>query len=148
MNKRTKYNVNSDKAPRTFNDIVFDSAVEMKFYRDVVLPQFKNGEISYFELQKKYELQPKFKSNGENIRAIDYVADFYLEFSDGRVEVVDIKGCPDSIALLKRRLFLYKYPDLPYKWICWSGIDGGWCDYFYVKKQRAVRKKEKSKSKS
>lgn len=37
--ERTKFNVDKDKAKRTCEGIVFDSVMEMKYYRDVVLPQ-------------------------------------------------------------------------------------------------------------
>ena len=45
-------------------------------------------------------------------------------------------------------MFWYLYPDITYKWICYSKIDGteengGWCDYEYVQEQRKKRKKEK-----
>ena len=53
---RSKYNVDSNKNKRTYNDIVFDSELEMKYYRDIVLPLYEDGEIIEFELQKKYEL--------------------------------------------------------------------------------------------
>lgn len=139
----SKYNVSSDKSKRTYNNIIFDSALEMRYYKEVILPKVESGEIIEYELQKKYELQPKFEHEGKKIRPIDYVADFFIRYSDGHEEVIDTKGCPDSVALLKRKLFWFKYPDINYKWICYSKIDGGWCDYEYIKKQRAERKKNK-----
>lgn len=65
---RSKYNVSSNKERRTFGGIVFDSELEMKYYRDVVLPKVNSGEIMKCELQKKYELQPAFKYNGKSVR--------------------------------------------------------------------------------
>ena len=49
----------------------------------------------------------------------------------------------DSVAKLKRKLFWYVYPDIDYKWVCWSKVDGGWCDYDIVTKNRQNRKKVK-----
>lgn len=140
---RSKFNVSSNKARRTYNDIVFDSELEMKYYRDVLLPAVERGEIVNYELQKKYELQPKFEHDGESIRAIIYIADFYIEYADGHTEVIDTKGMPDSTALMKRKMFWYHFPDTVYKWVCYSKIDGGWCDYEYVKQQRKERKLKK-----
>lgn len=145
--ERTKFNVAKDKSERTFDGIVFDSQLEMKYYRDVVLSQVENGQISYYELQKSYELQPKYEHQGKTIRAITYVADFYIEYSDGRIEVIDTKGCPDSVAKIKKKIFEYKYPDIVYRWVVFSRIDGGWCDFNYVRQQRKLRKKEKAKQK-
>ena len=142
---RSKYNVSKNTSKRTCDDIIFDSQAEMRYYKEIVKPGVESGEIIEYELQKTYELQPKFEHGGKNIRAINYVADFFIRYKDGREEVVDTKGCPDSVALIKRKMFLYKYPEIKYSWIVWSKIDGGWCDYEYVKKQRAERKKAKAK---
>ena len=142
---RSKYNVSPDTEKRTFDGIVFDSAVEMKFYRDVVLPGLGSGTITHCERQKPYVLQPKFTHNGKNVAAINYVADFCLEFPDGGSMVIDIKGMPDSVAKIKRKLFWHNYPDTDYRWVCYSKIDGGWCDYEEVVKRRRERKKERLK---
>lgn len=146
--ERTKFNVSKNVEKRTYDGIIFDSQMEMRFYRDVVLPQVRSGNIIKYELQKKYILQPKFHNGKKTIQPIVYVADFYIEYSDGRTEVIDTKGCPDSVAKIKRKMFWYVYPNLTYRWICYSKIDGneencGWCDYEYVQEQRIKRKKAK-----
>ena len=148
--ERTKYNVDKNVEKRTYDGIVFDSIMEMKFYRDVVLPQVESGEITHYELQREYILQPAFRNGNKSVKPIVYVADYYLEYADGRVEVIDIKGCPDSVAKLKRKMFWYVYPNLTYRWICYSQIDGneenhGWVDYEYVNQQRKIRKLAKKK---
>jgi hypothetical protein len=142
---KSKFNVSDDLRQRTFNDIVFDSRLEMMYYRDVLCPLEKSGDIVYCELQKPYELQPKFVHDNKTVQPIKYVADFFVRYKDGHEEVIDTKGCPDSVAILKRKMFWYHYPNVVYKWICYSKIDGGWVDYEYYKKQRAIRQKEKSK---
>ena len=108
---------------------MFDSVLEMKFYRDVILPRVESGEIIYYELQKKYILQDGFEHDGKRVLPITYVADFYIEYSDGRIEVIDIKGCPDTTAKIKRKLFWYKYPDIDYQWITYVKKFGGWGCY-------------------
>lgn len=140
---RSKFNVDKNTEKRTYNGIVFDSILEMRYYRDVICPKVESGDITNVQLQVKYELQPKFVHDGKSVQAINYVADFVVTYSNGIMEVIDTKGCPDSTALLKRKLFWYVYPDLVYKWICYSKIDGGWVEYEYLKKQRANRKKTK-----
>lgn len=144
--ERTKFNVDKDTEKRTYNGIVFDSVLEMKYYRDVLCPLVESGDVVEYELQKPYELQPKFVHGGKNVQPITYVADFYMEFKDGSIKVVDTKGCPDSVAILKRKLFWYRYPEIDYVWMCYSKIDGGWQTYEYVKKQRAARKLAKKKA--
>ena len=140
---RSKYNIDKDTTKRTYNNIVFDSVLEMKYYRDVILPNVESGLIKYYELQKEYELQPKFTHNGKTVLPIKYVADFYIEYTDGHKEVIDTKGLPDSIALLKRKMYWYHYPDVDYKWITYVKKYGGWLDYDTVKKLRSQEKKNK-----
>lgn len=141
--RESKFNVNKDTLKRTYNGIVFDSVMEMKYYRDVLCPLMESGDVVRCELQKPYELQPKFIHDNRTVQPIKYIADFYIVFKNGYEEVVDTKGCPDSVALLKRKLFWFLFPDINYRWVCYSKIDGGWCDYEYVKKKRAERKHQK-----
>lgn len=144
---RSKFNVDvKDVAKRTCDGIVFDSVLEMKYYRDVLCPLVESGDVVYYELQKPYELQPKFEHDGKKVNPITYVADFFIRYKDGREVVIDTKGCPDSAALLKRKLFWYVYQTTPYRWMCYSKIDGGWVDYEIVKKNRAERKRLKKKA--
>lgn len=140
---RTKFNVGKDVTKRTFDGIVFDSVMEMKYYRDVLCSGIESGEISTVELQKPYELQPKFVHDGKSVQPIKYIADFYVVYNDGREEVIDIKGMPDSVALLKRKLFWYTFPDIDYKWITYVKKFGGWLDYDKVKQLRRDAKKLK-----
>ena len=138
---RSKYNVDSNVNTRTYDGITFDSEMEMRFYRDFCIPKLEDGSLTQVELQVPYELQSKFRRNGLLVRAIEYVADFVLTYDDGHVQVVDIKGMPDTTAKLKRKLFWYKYPEIDYVWMTYSRIDGGWCEYDTVQKNRRDRKK-------
>lgn len=140
---RSKYNVDLNNNTRTFNGIVFDSEMEMRFYRDFCIPKLEDGSVTKVALQVPYELQPKFRHNGLAVQAITYVADFVLTFADGHEQVVDVKGMPDSVAKLKRKLFWYVFPDKDYVWMTYSRIDGGWCTYETVQKNRKQRKKLK-----
>lgn len=145
---RTKFNVDRDNSDRTYNGIVFDSKVEMQYYRDVVLPGISTGDIVAYELQKEYLLQPSFEYNGNKVRKITYVADFYVRYSDGREEVIDIKGFPDSVAKLKRKLFWYTYPEITYKWLSYVKKYGGWIEYDERSRLKRAEKKLNKKEKS
>lgn len=142
--RETKFNVNKDIEKRTYDGVTFDSVLEMKYYRDYVCPKEESGEIKKCEMQIPYELQPNFKHDNKTVKAITYVADFVLEYADGHTEVIDVKGCPDTTALLKRKLFWFRYPDVAYRWMSYSGVDGGWIDYDDLKKARNERKKMKN----
>lgn len=117
--------------------------MEMRYYRDVILPLTRSGEIKHYEMQKPFELQPKFNHCGKTIQPITYVADFYIEYAGGQIEVIDIKGCADSVARIKRKLFWYLYPNIPYRWLTHVVKYGGWIDYDEVAKLRRAAKKER-----
>lgn len=124
----SKYNVGT-VASRTYDGIVFDSAAEMRYYRDIVLPGAASGRIVDYELQKAYVLIPKFKRGEYSIRSIQYVCDFYLQYADGHTEVIDVKGMATPEAKMKRKMFLYFYPDVELKWVVYVKKYGGWIGY-------------------
>lgn len=140
---RSKFNVDKDKSKRTHNGIVFDSVLEMKYYRDVLCPAVESGDVVSYELQKPYELQPKFRHDEKSVQSIKYVADFFIVYKDGHEEIIDTKGCPDSVALLKRKLFWYKFPEVNYKWVTWVKKFGGWIDYEEYKRLKREEKRSK-----
>jgi hypothetical protein len=139
---RTKFNVDKDKSKRTYDGIVFDSVLEMKYYRDVLCPAVESGDVVSYELQKPYELQPKFRHDGKSVQSIKYVADFFIVYKDGHEEVIDTKGCPDSVAILKRKLFWFRYPDVDYKWVTWVKKFGGWIEYDEYKRLKRDEKRK------
>lgn len=139
---RTKFNVDKNTIKQTSNDgIIFDSGLEKRFYEEVILPDVQSGIIAKYELQKKYVLQNEFKRKGHNVRAITYVADFYVKLTNGKEFVLDTKGMPDSVAKLKRKLFWKTFPEIDYYWVAYSKVDGGWLDYEFIQKQRRIRKR-------
>ena len=140
---RSKFNVDKDKSKRTHNGIVFDSVLEMEYYRDVLCPAVESGDVVSYELQKPYELQPKFRHDGKSVQPIKYVADFFIIYKDGHEEVIDTKGCPDSVALLKRKLFWYKFPEVDYKWVTWVKKFGGWIENEEYKRLKREEKENK-----
>lgn len=142
--ERSKFNIDKDVEKRTYNNIVFDSQLEMKYFRDVLCPLVESGEVTKIELQKKYELQSGFIKDGKKVLPITYIADFYVEYANGHIEVIDTKGMPDNVAKLKRKMFWHKYPKIDYKWITYVKKYGGWLNYEDVK---ALRKEAKRQEK-
>ena len=146
---RSRYGVDitkKGKEKRTFQGVVFDSEMELKALRDYFLPLKEQGEIKEIERQKEFILQPAYTKNGKRILPIKYVADYVVTWKDGTVEVIEIKGgMVDPIAVMKRKMFDYIYPDLTLRWMSVSVIDGGLVDFEIVKRGRKERKKAKSK---
>ena len=91
--------------------IVFDSIKEKNYYCELIILRMA-GEVIDFERQVTFELQPKFKHADKTERAIKYIADFVVKYKDGRTVVVDTKGFKTKDYLLKRKMLLYKYPDM------------------------------------
>jgi len=112
------------------DDYRFDSKVEWDYYLYLKWLWIR------FELQPKYILQDKFKFWNENIRAIYYVADFSYWNT-----VIDIKWFPSSDAKLKRKLFMYKYPNLELQRLVryrWERVN-----YFDNEKRKKANKRGK-----
>lgn len=93
--------------------IRFDSKKEAKRYTELKLLK-RAGHLKELELQKVFELQPKYTNNkGEHIRAITYKCDFF--YYDNKKEqyiVEDTKGFKTDVYKLKKKLFEYVYPNL------------------------------------
>ena len=79
-----------------------DDYIHLKF-------RLRAGEITDLVLQPKFVLQEGFTYNGKKERPINYVADFQYK-EDGKDVVADSKGMRTEIFKLKRKLFLFKYP--------------------------------------
>ena len=96
-----------------YDGITFDSKKEGNHY--LALKQMeKLGIIKDLKLQVKFELQPSYKYNGETIRSINYIADFTY-YQDGKYIVEDVKGIRTKEYKIKKKLLLYKYPNINFK---------------------------------
>lgn len=150
--KRSKYGVDiteKGKKQRTYQGVQYDSVMEMQFYIEYIEPRIKSGEIISCKRQQVYVLQESYTNiYGKKILAIKYKSDFDVVYKDGNKVVYDVKGRADNTALLKRKLFWYKYPDVDYRWMTRSlkYSDTGWLEYDELKKIRREEKKKKEKN--
>lgn len=71
------------------------------------------GHITHLEEQVVFELQPSFKCDGKTERAIKYIADF-IYYKDGDFVVEDVKGFKTDVYKIKRKMLLFKYPDIKF----------------------------------
>lgn len=112
--RRNKYGV-SDKAARTVDGIVFDSAAECGRYCQ--LRQMERlGLIRDLELQPSFTLQERFVYQGTRYAAIRYRADFRYWAADERKEIVeDVKGCRTEVYKLKKKILLRTHPDIEFR---------------------------------
>lgn len=121
VGEETKNKFGSKKC--IINDIKFDSMLEGRFFLHLLTMQQQNN-ISCIVTHPKYQLQKSFKKYDKTIRAIDYFADFEVEFCDGTKVIYDTKGRETADFKIKRKMFDYKYPDLTL--ICVKQIRGVW----------------------
>lgn len=98
-----------------YDGIAFDSIKERDYYPDVLLPLKWAGEIKSIDMQVSFVLQPPFKHGGKTIKGIKYVADFVITYPDGRKKVIDTKGYRTKEYQLKRKMLLYKYPEIDFE---------------------------------
>ena len=89
---------------------VFDSRLEGRYYEHL-LELMHDGVVESFEMKKSYTLLDKFPhpKTGKTVRAIKYVPDFEVIYTDGRVEVVDVKGMQTDVFRMKCKLFMFRY---------------------------------------
>lgn len=73
------------------------------------------GAVKSIELQPEFVLQPAYEIAGKKIRPIIYRADFKVTEADGHIYYVDTKGMRTQVYLLKKKMLLYKYPDIDFR---------------------------------
>lgn len=106
---------NKYQAEKAFlNGIKFDSKKECNYYAELLLLK-KAGEVVKIELQPKFELQPRFEHDGKKEKPIIYRADFKVTYADGHIEIVDTKGFKTDVYGIKRKMLLYRYPNIFFK---------------------------------
>lgn len=70
----------------------FDSEAERRYYDRVILPALKDGSICKVTLHRTFELLPATENHGRKYRAIRYSLDFFIEYKDQKIRVVEVKG--------------------------------------------------------
>lgn len=142
------YNVDQTKKgkkERTLNGIVYDSKTEMLFVTEWILPKLEAKEIISWERQVPYILQEGFIDyQGKKVLAIKYIADFKITWANNSETVIDVKGCPDSVAKIKKKLLMHKYRYMDYRWYCRNIKRGGWLEYDDLER---LKREEKRKQK-
>jgi len=102
-----------------YNGRTYDSKKEAEYsetldrLKKAVNPADRVVDIEY---QPAFTLQEAFTDkNGNKHRALTYKADFRVTYGDGRVEIVDVKGMKTEVYKIKKKLLLYKFPDIDFK---------------------------------
>jgi Protein of unknown function (DUF1064) len=122
--------------------LVFDSQAEARYYT-YLSDLMQKGVVTKIVPQPRYLLQESFRKNGILFRKIEYVADFAVQYEDGRSEVVDVKGMETTDFKIKRKLFEKKYPELSLKVVKYVKKFGGWVTIEEYKKFKKEEKKVK-----
>jgi len=83
----------------------FDSQAEARFYGQLKMLK-SAGEVLHFDIHPSFHLAP----------GVRYTADFMVYYSDGKIEVVDVKGGRATATEafgIRRRLFDAQHPLAP-----------------------------------
>lgn len=117
-----KYNVDTSayaKGARTCNGYIFDSQVELEFYRDNLSLRQAAGDIRGLLVHPRYIIMEGFDIRGGHVNAITFKPDFsFVEERDGQFVPValDVKGAPPSgDFMLRVKLFLRLHPDVEFR---------------------------------
>lgn len=94
--------------------IKFHSKAEANYYSDLkrmMNAQIPSDKVEKFECQVPYVVCPEQKDvEGKVVeKQVLYVADFVVDYADGRREVVDVKGMITPLYELKRKLMLKNF---------------------------------------
>lgn len=120
----------------------FDSDLEARYFRDVLLPLLEKGTIIDVQLQPKYILLDKFEKKGIKHQAVTYSPDFKLVYPLGKEVCIDVKGMENDRFPIKRKLFDYRYPDTELVVIKYVKKFGGWITVEEYSKAKAKEMKE------
>ena len=96
--------------------IKFHSMKEARRYSELKLLE-RGGAITDLVLQPKFLLIPTIRREGYKTEEVTYyIADFaYTEKKTGKEVVEDVKGYKTKVYQLKKKLFLYKYPQYDFR---------------------------------
>ena len=129
-----------------YDGMKVDSKMERDYYIHLKKLQ-ANGLVYEFYMQKSYVIIDAYtRDDGTEVNASHYKADFEVHYSDGRIEVIDIKGMLTDVFKLKQKIFETRYPfDL--KLITFSKKYGGWITLQDLEEKRKQNKLLNSKEK-
>ena len=110
MEKRAKYNAK----PVDQDGYHFDSQAEARRFRELALMQ-EAGEIWNLEIHVRYPILDAFIRDGKVERGAYFEADFVYFDRESKCTIVEeIKGFKTQLYILKRKMFLSKYPHLKF----------------------------------
>ena len=90
-----------------------DSELERRYYAAVLWPKIMAGLVVSVELHKRFTIYPADTYCGLRLPAAHYTPDFLVTYTNGTVEVVEVKHAKirklQRDYIYRRRLFIEKY---------------------------------------
>jgi len=102
-----------------FDELSFDSKKERDYYIDLKNLELEK-KIENLQLQQRFLLQESFKDRDKKtVREIVYIADFTYNIpGSDTLYVIDVKASEyfqDPVYKIKKKIFIYKYPQHVFK---------------------------------
>ena len=98
-----------------YNGVVYDSKREASYAQELDL---KKNEKQPAERVVHVERQWRIRLNVNDVKICDHIIDFWVEYADGHIELVEVKGYETAVWKIKRKLleatFLKEHPKIEY----------------------------------
>jgi hypothetical protein len=100
--KRSKYGNKKTE----YGGFLFDSKKEANYARELDLLKSAKG---YHDKVHSWERQIPFEIRVNDIKICKYIADFRVNYEDGREEYIDVKGVRTDVYKIKKKLVEAQY---------------------------------------
>ena len=97
--RRNKYN----NKKSSYNGVVYDSKAEADYAEFLDISRHAKDPAAKVI---SWERQVRYRFEVNEVHVGDYYLDFLVEYADGRVEHVDVKGVRTGVYKLKKKLML------------------------------------------
>lgn len=125
--KRKKERTRKEQIQKEPHQLDFESKGEQEYYYSEIYSKLQSGIIVVCDLHKTFLLLPATEYCGLKLPKAAYTPDFYIEYANGTVEVVEIKNKVirklQRDYIYRRRLFIEKWAR-PNGWIFREVITG------------------------
>jgi len=105
--RRNKFGV-AAASERLYNGVLYHSKLEKN--HAVLLDTLRTAQAPQDRVVA-WDRQIPFPIEVNGVHVCKYIVDFRVEYADGRIDYVEVKGMDTEVGIIKMRLFKALYPD-------------------------------------